>query len=98
MGTCFVIKSNLNCFVRVGYLSGYIFLGLPWILNNLCWILSWILWLFNFTYQRKFSKKLYQLRWSTIIFDISNLWQILSNDTITIFHNLLNYNTKYITF
>ena len=68
IGTCFAIKSNLKCFVRVGYLSGYIFLGFPLILNDLCWILSWILWLLNFTYQRKFCNKLYQLSWSAIYF------------------------------
>ena len=68
VGTCFAIKSNLNCFVRVGYLYGYIFLGFPLIFNDLCWILSWILWLLNFTYQGKFSKKFYQLRWSTTYF------------------------------
>ena len=29
------------------------------------------------------------------IFDIANLWQILSDDTVNIFHNLLNYSIKY---
>ena len=63
------MKSNLNCFVRVGCLSGYIFLGFPWILNDLCWILSWILWLLNFTYQRK----IYNYVGVQYIFDITNL-------------------------
>ena len=30
------------------------------------------------------------------IFDITNLYQILSNDIVSIFHGFLNYNIKYI--
>ena len=68
IGTYFVIKSNLNCLVRVWQLSGYIFLGFPLILNDLCWIFGWILWLLNFTYQRKLSNESYQLSWSANYF------------------------------